>query len=159
MPNKNIAKIALALKYGKLILIFIFFILVVVAVLFFCIKDQTEYQNVDIGGQNFRLEVADTDELRTKGLSGRASIANNEGMLFDFGQTGNYGIWMKDMNFNIDVIWLDQNGQIVDILKNLSPDTYPQSFYADQTNRYVIELPVGTIDRLSIGQGSTIKLY
>lgn len=158
MPNKDTAKIALVLKSKKPALIFIISLLVTGSILFFVAKDSIKYQNVDIGGQNLKLEIADTDELRAKGLSDRPNVEKNGGMLFDFEQTGNWGIWTKDMNFNIDVIWLNQNGQVLCVLQNLSPDTYPQSFYADKPSRYIIELHADSINKLGISEGSTIRL-
>ena len=62
-------------------------------------------------------------------------------MLFVFEQLGYPGIWMKDMQFSIDVLWLDQTNTIVDIREVVSPETYPQVFAPKAKSIFVIELP------------------
>jgi len=64
-----------------------------------------------IGNQILKVEIAKDPAAMQQGLSGRASMDNNQGMLFDFGsgapQTPQF--WMKDMKFNLDFIWLYKN--------------------------------------------------
>ncbi|MCX6811844.1 MAG: DUF192 domain-containing protein [Candidatus Berkelbacteria bacterium] len=81
---------------------------------------QVEYSQVQIGGQEIHAEVADNEELRMKGLSGRESLGNNDGMLFVFEKPDIYPFWMKDMNFAVDIIWI-KDKKIVDIVKDAEP--------------------------------------
>ena len=103
--------------------------------------------------QCVNLEVANTNESRIKGLSGRESMSENQGMLFIFEQPDEQCIWMKDMNFSLDIIWVSEDEEIIDIKRGVSPATYPESFCVD-ASKYVIELNSGvaTKARLSIGQ-------
>src|SRR3989344_1451545 len=71
------------------------------------------------------IDLADTQEKRTQGLSGRKDIADDYGMLFVFDAPGKYGFWMKDMLIDIDIIWLSRDGSIVHIEHSVSPATYP----------------------------------
>lgn len=64
---------------------------------------------------------------------------------------------MKDMKFNLDIIWLDEKGKIVKLLKNVSPATYPENFCANNA-RFVLEVNSGTMDKLGIGVGDSIRL-
>ena len=57
-------------------------------------------------GKKIYIEVADTDASRQQGLSDRDGLCAECGMLFVFPQNGYYGFWMKDMNFNIDIVFL-----------------------------------------------------
>jgi uncharacterized protein len=107
--------------------------------------NQNTQKIVEIGGITLNVEVADTDVARIQGLSGRKSLGKNEGMLFVFEDPGNYGFWMKDMNFAIDIAWLDKDKKIIYIENNVEPETYlknpPQIFGSDVTSLYVLETP------------------
>jgi uncharacterized membrane protein (UPF0127 family) len=93
-----------------------------------------------------RLSVARTTEDKARGLSGRDFLEPNTGMIFVFEQDDYYGIWMKDMKFPIDVIWLDDLKNIVDVKEGLLPDTYPTVFYPMALARFVVELESGFIE-------------
>lgn len=111
------------------------------------------------GDTQVSLIVVDTQATRVKGLSGRTALAPNEGMLFVFDQLGYQGIWMKDMLFPIDILWLDASTTIVDIRESVSPATYPQVFAPKAKALYVIELPRGFVaeHEIKIGDQVTIK--
>ncbi len=114
----------------------------------YCLKTMADnYSDCSI-----RLELAGTDAQRTKGLSGRDSLAVDHGMLFRFDQAGTHCMWMKDMKLPIDILWLDDSDKIVKIEHNLSPDTYPASFCADNSKQ-VVELSSGSALRLGLHPG------
>lgn len=98
---------------------------------------------ISLAGQTIYVTVADTDSLRALGLGGRPGLASGEGMLFIFPTPGVYRFWMKDMEFSIDMIWLDKDGTIVFIAPNVSPDTFPETFGPDIQVLYVLELSAG----------------
>lgn len=103
-------------------------------------------------------EVADTRASRELGLSGRNGLRSNEGMLFVFDFSGRYGFWMKDMNFPIDMLWINQNGVVVKIEPNLSPSSYPNTFINDAPAMYVLELAAGRAEEYGIFLGSKLKI-
>ena len=111
---------------------------------------------VKINNVVLNIEVADTDEERTQGLSGREKLEEGTGMLFVFEKEGYYGIWMKDMKFSIDIIWLDKNKKIVQIEKNVSPETYPRVFQPFNLNLYVLEVSVGFLSKNNIKIGDFV---
>ncbi|MFW0870852.1 MAG: DUF192 domain-containing protein [Patescibacteria group bacterium] len=96
---------------------------------------------------SYTLEVAHTRNARIQGLSGREHLASQQGMLFIFPENGYHGIWMKDMHFPIDIIWLSADWVVVDTARNISPESYKDhtTFTPSQEARYVIELPAGSI--------------
>ena len=67
-----------------------------------------------------RVEIRDDTNGRNLGLSGRSSLAENEGMLFIFDTPAVYEFWMKDMNFPLDFIWIN-NGLVVDLSEHIPP--------------------------------------
>ncbi len=113
---------------------------------------------INIGSNSFFVEIADDELTRAKGLSDRKTIFSNQGMLFVFEQSGIYGFWMKDMLFDIDIIWIDQNFVINHIEKNISPDTYPKLFYSNTESMYVLELLSGSVDKFNIKIGDKVIL-
>lgn len=109
------------------------------------------------------IEVADTNEKRSRGLGYRASIATNSGMLFIHTPAKKYTYWMKGMQFPIDIIWI-LNDKIVDILPNVVPPIEGQT---DETlERYsptvdinrVLETNAGFVTTYNIGTGDRIIL-
>src|SRR3989344_8800209 len=88
-------------KKGIVLLIIIFSIFSLI----FLTKNQEikKPEVLKMGGVTLNIEVADTDPERVQGLSGRDGLEDNEGLLFVFGREDYYGIWMKDMNFPIDI--------------------------------------------------------
>lgn len=112
-------------------------------------------KRVRVGDGVFMAELASTEAEREKGLSGVSELAPNQAMLFDFGREGLWGIWMKDMMVDIDILWISSGYRVVHIVKNVSPETYPQIFKPDKPARYVLEIPAGTVDSKNINVGNS----
>lgn len=113
----------------------------------------------DIQVQNgLRLEVVKTLSQQEKGLSGRAEIPDNYGMLFVFPTKGRYGFWMKDMLVPIDIIWLADDGTILKIDAHADPSSYPEPFYPPEPVRYVLETRAGFAQVMGWKEGSVFAL-
>src|SRR4030042_2564613 len=69
----------------------------------------SNFKTAQINGQKIFVEIADTPEKRSQGLSGRDNLSQNQGMLFIFNQPAIPSFWMKDMNFPLDFIWINNN--------------------------------------------------
>lgn len=108
--------------------------------------EKSSTQKIFLGSSEIEVSVADTPVLQERGLSGRKSLASNEGMFFEFPEPTKVGFWMKDMLFPIDIIWFDENRRIVDVWKNASPISYPQVVAPRVNAQYVIEVPDGFFD-------------
>ena len=111
---------------------------------------------VTIGSTSFAVEVADTPELRQKGLSGHEPLAERTGMLFVFDTEDRWGIWMKDMRFSIDIVWADAQGTVVGVVHNATPESYPKVFEPPEPARYVLELPAGAAAAHGVVEGAQI---
>lgn len=95
-------------------------------------------------GKGLNLEVRDDEIGRVQGLSGRSSLSESSAMLFVFDiESDRYCFWMKDMKFDIDILWLDSKKRIVDAKYAASPSSYPEEFCPKSAARYVLELPAG----------------
>lgn len=77
-------------------------------------------QAVYINDAVVRAEVVMTPDLMKKGLSGRPSLAQDEGMLFVYPEAGEYSFWMHGMLFPIDIIWILDN-QVIGVSHDLQP--------------------------------------
>lgn len=113
---------------------------------------------VSINGIVIKTEVVSRDNDLARGLSGRKMIKENESMLFVFQKSMKWGIWMKDMNFPIDVIWLDQNGKVVDFVLSMDPKSYPKIFYPAHDSSFVLETATGFIEKAKIKIGDSVNL-
>jgi len=106
-----------------------------------------ETKQVEIGGNMVQVELALTPEAQERGLSGRKNLAEGNGMLFVFPKSGKYFFWMQEMNFPIDIIWIDQNFRIIYVQKNVTPESYPETFGPNLESRYVLEVPAGFAEK------------
>lgn len=120
-----------------------------------------------IGNVPIHVEIADTDEERIRGLSGRDVLLPNNGLLFIFDEPGIQGIWMKDMRFAIDIIWIapfsstSSSGgrdtyRVVDIKRNAMPESFPEIFYPVEEALYVLEVNAGFTDLYNISVGDAV---
>lgn len=85
------------------------------------------------------VTVADDVEERRVGLSHTEALEDLEGKLFVFDAEGYHRMWMKDMQFPIDMIFVNNELRIVDIVENVLPETYPLTFTSSEPARFVLE--------------------
>lgn len=114
-------------------------------------------RSVTLGGVVITADIADSDVLRAQGLSGRAELAHGQGMLFIFDTLGTHGFWMKEMEFAIDLLWIDEHKVVIDYIKQFEPKTYPKVYYPNKVALYVLELPSGFIDAHNIKIGEQLE--
>lgn len=130
--------------------------------------DESVMPSVEIGDHTaafrfasttFFLEIADDEVERQEGLSNRQGFEEHiDGMLFVLATSSKQSIWMKDMRFALDIIWLDQNWKVVDMAEHVSPNTYPRTFVPKANADYVIELMSGRAAEMGLKIGDEIKL-
>ena len=115
-------------------------------------KLEQRQKKLTVSNLELKVETASTRKAQTQGLSGRKFLSQDRGMLFVFASESEHCFWMKDMNFALDIIWMDANGKITNIKENISPDTYPATFCGN--GQYVLEINSGlsTRNSLQIGQ-------
>lgn len=111
-----------------------------------------------IGDTALLVSVAKTPAERARGLSGSPYLPTGIGKFFVFDGPGRWGIWMKEMQYAIDIIWFDAAGQIVHIEEQVSPDTYPQVFIPTVDTHYVLEVPAGYVAREVLVAGDQADL-
>ena len=92
-------------------------------------------------------------------------LANDKGMLFVFNEPGNRSMWMKNMQFHLDIIWFNENGNVVSIQKNVPPCITPVEVMSCKSDgvsadnaQYVLEMISGYVDEHSITETSQLKI-
>jgi len=108
-------------------------------------------------GHVYNLLVAETAAEQAKGLGGRSSLPQNEAMIFPFTSEGTRCFWMKNMKFSLDMVWTNSQRQVVAVVPNVSPKTYPKTFCAQKPAQYVIELNAGQAKAADIVDGKTLN--
>lgn len=113
--------------------------------------------NLKLGDKTIKAVVAKTESEKSQGLSGKEKITDGDGMFFPFEKEGQYYFWMQNMNFPIDIIWLDKNYTIVDLTRNLKPDSYPNSVTSQKPAQFILEINTGLIDKYQLKKGDKIE--
>jgi len=110
---------------------------------------------LDINNNKVCIEIVDTPEKMSKGLSERNYLEENQGMLFVFGSKSIPRFWMKDMKFPIDIVWIDDN-EIADISKNVpapdenTPLNQLPHYSPSKPVNYVLEVNAGFADKHNV---------
>jgi uncharacterized membrane protein (UPF0127 family) len=110
----------------------------------------------------FDVELAITPPEQAQGLMFRYSLDSNAGMLFIFEQERRQAFWMKNTYIPLDIIWLDRNGGVAYIAKNVQPcrdASYCPRISPDVAAAYVLEVNAGTCDALRLSEGDTAHFY
>lgn len=122
------------------------------------VMDTHDEAVLNIDDERLSLHVADTAQEKRSGLSGRKTLSDDEGMIFVYDSLGYPGIWMKNMYFPIDVLWLDKDFFVVHAESGITPDTFPRTFRPDEPARYVLEVRAGFIDRFNVQVGGQLDI-
>jgi len=119
---------------------------------------------IKIDGTVLEVQVADTEPRRIRGLMFQDQLPYDQGMIFVFNESGVYSLWMLNMQFSLDMIWFDENGDIVHIEKNIPPCKTPTEIMACQSiipsgnAKYILEVSSGFIDQFNITKDSKLDL-
>lgn len=152
-------------KYHKIIIILILFISAISILFLFnrnlvlAPEDLSGYKTEEmrINGKIIKVEIAGTLEKQEKGLSGRQSLPENQGMLFIFNRPDFYSFWMKDMNFSLDFIWI-RGDEVLEITRNVKPEDYQPPIILTPKNKIdkVLEINAGMAEKIGIKEGNKI---
>lgn len=107
------------------------------------------------------MELAVTAEERARGLMGRPSLDNDEGMLFIFPGETSPGFWMQGMLISVDLIWIDSRLNVVGVTANVPPHSgsgSPPLYHPPKPVLYVLEVAAGVAGQLGIVPGSIVEL-
>lgn len=109
----------------------------------------------------FQVETVVSPQALQKGLSGRASLTSGTGMLFIFQSLSKQSMWMPDMHFPLDVVWLDENLSVVSItygLQPCKPDGPCPNASSTYSVKYAIEMPQGDTVKYGFREGLSLSV-
>ncbi|TLX12253.1 DUF192 domain-containing protein [Rhizobium sp. MHM7A] len=103
----------------------------------------------------FTVEVAATGDQRARGLMFRKSMADDAGMIFDFGEPRRVAMWMENTILPLDMLFADTTGTIRHIKENATP--YSRDIIDSMSEvKYVLELNAGVVSKFGIKPGDRI---
>lgn len=131
----------------------------------------TEYiypHSLLVGNKKLFISIERTEKEMEQGLSGTQYMADNNGMLFDFGSGASVtpSFWMKDMDFDLDFIWI-KNNTVIGITPNVpappenlkskieSLSLYPPPSPVDSA----LEVNAGWAEKNHIRVGDVVKKF
>lgn len=120
-------------------------------------------RGLQVGSAKIFVEVADTAAKKTQGLSDREKLTEAQGMLFDFRADGEVRpiFWMKDMKFDLDLIWIRQ-GEIIFVTPNVPVPRAGEGlteYYPPSEIDMVLEVNAGWSERNEIKIGDLVFLH
>ena len=111
----------------------------------------------DEGERRFTVELADDPEERRVGLMHRTDLAEDAGMLFDFGDEPQIqSMWMKNTLIPLDIAFIDEEG----VIRRIAADATPRSLESIPSGAPVIavlEVNGGAFARLGIEEGDRVR--
>ena len=113
-----------------------------------------------ISGHCFYVEVADTEQLRRRGFSGREYLSSNKGMLFVMPVASKMEMWMKDCLIPLDVLFFDQDKRLINFYTMAVPlaeqsEAELPGYKSDKPAKYALEVSAGSVRQLGLKQGLT----
>ena len=163
-PLRQLAEGCFFGKIGEMkkkIIFVVLFLTVLIISGFFLTKMKNKNQNqVCFKNNCFKVELAVTPEEQTQGLMFRKKLKANEGMLFIFQDEEERSFWMKNTFISLDIIWINQNKEVVFISENTQPCSENDCFSINpgKKARYVLELKGETSKNIGLTVGEKAEI-
>lgn len=148
------------MKTIRLILILVILILSFALIFFLFKKNTIEIVNENQSKGNLKVRIADTSKEREVGLSNTKNLNNGTGMLFIHDVVTDSPYWMIDMNYPLDIIFINESNKIIHIVEDAKPclnDSDCKLIYSSDKYKYVLEINAGEVGKLNIKIGDTLK--
>jgi hypothetical protein len=112
-------------------------------------------------GHKFMAEVARRPQEQALGLMHRQALAKDRCMIFIYPEDGQHTIWMKNCLISLDVVWIKEDGTVVETAENVPPcspmrgDDCP-TYGGTLPARHFVEFPAGTFKRIGLKRGDRL---
>ena len=106
----------------------------------------------------FNVELAVNPEELYQGLMFRERLDYDKGMLFIFEEPKKYGFWMKNTYIPLDIIWINQEKEVVFIKRGAQPcqNNLCQAVYPESQAKYVLEVNAGVVGDIGLNLGDKL---
>lgn len=119
-------------------------------------QEDIVYLRGDWGSARFSVDVADTPELRSRGLMFVEKMPTMTGMLFVYERAQTVSFWMKNTLIPLDMIFADDAGVVQRVHENAIPGDLT-SIPGGSGIQFVLEINGGMADRLGIDAGTQMR--
>lgn len=136
-------------------------VLVILALLMTGKVNKNKINMVCFGNHCFLAELAESRAERERGLMFRKSLDSDKGMLFVFEEEEEYPFWMKNTLIPLDMIWINENKEVVFVSKNVQPcegENHCLSINPNKKAKYVLEINAGSVKEAGIEIGDKVDL-
>lgn len=106
---------------------------------------------------HIKVELAQTESERVKGLMFRKHLPSKTGMLFLMDRVANHRFWMKNTLIPLDIIFIAPDGEIVGIVERAEPKTLTGR-EVGVPSKFILEIPGGESQTLKITPGLWVDL-
>ncbi len=120
---------------------------------------------IKIDSKILDVQIAETDAQKTRGLMFQNELPDDQGMIFVFSQEQIVPIWMLNMQFPLDIIWFDVDGNVIHIEKNVPPcksaletATCTVQNADGKKAKYVLEVTAGFTDKFNVTENSKMQI-
>lgn len=130
-------------------------VIVVTGALYVLWPQLQPHTTVRLGDGVFMAQIAKTAADREKGLGG-SKLNGDQALLMVYDSDGRWPITMQNSPIPLDIVWLNNDKQVVYIVKNAPVESSPYTMYTPKDPaRYVVEFPAGTVDQKAITLNAT----
>jgi hypothetical protein len=109
------------------------------------------------GSESVKVEIAENDHDRQRGLMYRKSMADDRGMIFWFQEKENHSFWMHNTCIPLDMLYIDADGLVVGIEES-TPTMSDDTFEVGCPSQYVLELNAGWCRAHGVKAGQRVKI-
>jgi uncharacterized membrane protein (UPF0127 family) len=116
-------------------------------------------QWVELEGHRYRVEIADNDAERTRGLMFREAMDENHGMLFIHDNQQPLAYWMKNTKIPLDILYFDSTKRLVSQQRDVPPCSLGNRcppYPSEAPALFVLELNAGQAAKLGLKNGAEL---
>ena len=103
----------------------------------------------------YQVEVADTEESRSRGLMFRREVEPDTGMLFDMGLTRDVAFWMHNTFVPLDIVFISDKGRVVSVTHGAKPQSDAR-IPSGSPVRFILELATPEAKRIGLAVGDRV---
>lgn len=123
------------------------------AAIYVVLPQMKPHTTLRVGDGVFSAAIVVPAKNSVQSVPGAASLERNQAVLYTFERDDKWPVEMKGRSHALDIVWLDHKKKVVYMVKNVTEIDIDKMYAPDKVARYVIELPVRTVDQRAISLG------